>query len=309
MKVFHGIENYCYSTKSILTIGTFDGIHIGHQKIIRTLVSHAREKNLQANLLTFFPHPRMILQKETSIKLIDTQNEKERILKSLGIDNLIVHPFSKDFSRLTATEFTREILVGQLGISSLYIGYDHRFGKNREATVEDLIEFGRMYDFEVITIPAQDISSITVSSTKIRNAIKNSEFEKVKKFLGRPYELNGTVIKGDGLGRTIGFPTANLKVDEHYKLIPNKGVYMVRVRYNENDYLGMMNIGNRPTIEGNKQTQEVHIFDFNKSIYDDPVKVCFLKKIRDEKKFDSLEELKKQLFKDQENCKRIISSL
>ena len=251
----------------------------------------------------------MILQKETSIKLIDTQKEKERILESLGIDNLIVHPFSKDFSRLTATEFTRDLLVDQLGISSLYIGYDHRFGKNREATVEDLIEFGRMYDFEVITIPAQDVSSITVSSTKIRDAIKNSEFEKVKKFLGRPYELNGTVIKGDGLGRTIGFPTANLKVDEHYKLIPNKGVYLVRVRYNENDYLGMMNIGNRPTIEGNKQTQEVHIFDFNKSIYGDPVKVCFLKKIRDEKKFDSLEELKKQLFKDQENCKRIISSL
>ena len=181
MKVFHGIENYSYSTKSILTIGTFDGIHIGHQKIIRTLVSHAREKNLQANLLTFFPHPRMILQKETSIKLIDTQKEKERILESLGIDNLIVHPFSKDFSRLTATEFTRDILVDQLGISSLYIGYDHRFGKNREATVEDLIEFGRMYDFEVITIPAQDVSSITVSSTKIRDAIKNSEFEKVKK--------------------------------------------------------------------------------------------------------------------------------
>ena len=251
----------------------------------------------------------MILQKETSIKLIDTQKEKERILESLGIDNLIVHPFSKDFSRLTATEFTRDILVDQLGISSLYIGYDHRFGKNREATVEDLIEFGRMYDFEVITIPAQDVSSITVSSTKIRDAIKNSEFEKVKKFLGRPYELNGTVIKGDGLGRTIGFPTANLKVDEHYKLIPNKGVYLVRVRYNENDYLGMMNIGNRPTIEGDKQTQEVHIFDFNKSIYGDLVKVCFLKKIRDEKKFDSLEELKKQLFKDQENCKRIISSL
>ena len=259
MKVFHGIENYSHSTKSILTIGTFDGIHIGHQKIIRSLVSHAREKNLQANLLTFFPHPRMILQKETSIRLIDTQKEKERILESLGIDNLIVHPFSKDFSRLTATEFTRDILIGQLGISSLYIGYDHRFGKNREATVEDLIEFGRMYDFEVITIPAQDVSSITVSSTKIRDAIKNSEFEKAKKFLGRPYELNGTVIKGDGLGRTIGFPTANLKVDEHYKLIPNKGVYLVRVRYNENDYLGMMNIGNRPTIEGDKPVSYTHL--------------------------------------------------
>ena len=251
----------------------------------------------------------MILQKETSIKLIDTQKEKERILESLGIDNLIVHPFSKEFSRLTATEFTRDLLVDQLGISSLYIGYDHRFGKNREATVEDLIEFGRMYDFEVITIPAQDVSSITVSSTKIRDAIKNSEFEKVKNFLGRPYELNGTVIKGDGLGRTIDFPTANLKIDEQYKLLPNKGVYLVRVRYNENDYLGMMNIGNRPTIDGESQTQEVHLFDFNKSIYGDPVKVCFLKKIRDEKKFDSLEDLKKQLVKDQEICKRIISTL
>ena len=309
MKVFHGIENYSYSTKSILTIGTFDGVHIGHQKIIRSLVSQAREKNLQANLLTFFPHPRMILQKETSIKLIDTQKEKERILENFGIDNLIVHPFSKEFSRLTATEFTRDLLVDQLGISSLYIGYDHRFGKNREATVEDLIEFGRMYDFEVITIPAQDVSSITVSSTKIRDAIKNSEFEKVKNFLGRPYELNGTVIKGNCLGRTIGFATANLKIDEKYKLIPNKGVYLVRVLYNENNYLGMMNIGNRPTIDGESQTQEVHLFDFNKSIYGDPIKVCFLKKIRDEKKFDSLEDLKKQLVKDQEICKRIISTL
>ena len=309
MKVFHGIENYSYSTKSILTIGTFDGVHIGHQKIIRSLVSRAKEKKLQANLLTFFPHPRMILQKETKIKLIDTQKEKESILKSLGIDNLIIHPFSKDFSKLSAREFIRDLLVEKLGISSLYIGYDHRFGKNREATVENLVEFGKIYDFEVITIPAQDVSLITVSSTKIRKAIEKSEFEKVNQFLGRPFEVNGTIIKGDGLGRTIGFPTANLEVDEEYKLIPKKGVYLVKVFFKENKYLGMMNIGNRPTIDGGNQTQEVHLFDFNQSIYGDTIKVCFLKKIRNEKKFDSLEELKKQLLKDQEICKRIISSL
>lgn len=307
MNVVNGIENYIANSKSILTIGTFDGVHLGHQKIITSLVTKAKQKSLQANILTFFPHPRMVLQKESNLKLIDTLEEKQNLLSELGIDNLIIQPFSKEFSKLTAIEFTRDVLVNELGMSALMIGYDHRFGKNREASVEDLITYGQSYNFEVTVIPAQDISSITVSSTKIRDAIKISNFKKVNQFLGRPYELNGKVIKGNGVGRTIKYPTANIEIKEIYKLIPPKGVYLVKIYLGENEFSGMMNIGNRPTINGLNQTIEVYIFDFDKDIYGKNLKVCFLKKIRKEKKFDSLPSLKSQLKKDEENCKRILA--
>ena len=307
MDIIQGIKNYTSSSKSILTIGTFDGVHMGHQKIINALVKDAKEKKLQANLLTFFPHPRMILKSERTIKLIDTIQEKEIILKKLGIDNLIIHPFSLEFSKLSAVEYVRDILLKKLKICSLYTGYNHHFGKNKEASVDDLILFGKKYGFEVRTVSAENISSITVSSTKIRDAILNSNFEIAKKFLGRDYELNGVVIKGKGLGKTINFPTANLNIKEPYKLIPSKGVYLVRVYYNNNFFEGMMNIGNRPTIQGINQTQEVHIFNFNKNIYGEHLKVLFLKKIRDEKKFNSVEDLKNQLIKDKDTCKRNLS--
>ena len=307
MNVVNGIENYIANSKSILTIGTFDGVHLGHQKIITSLVTKAKQKSLQANILTFFPHPRMVLQKESNLKLIDTLEEKQNLLSELGIDNLIIQPFSKEFSKLTAIEFTRDVLVSELGMSALMIGYDHRFGKNREASVEDLIRYGQSYNFEVTVIPAQDISSITVSSTKIRDAIKISNFKKVNQFLGRPYELNGKVIKGNGVGRTIKYPTANIEIKEIYKLIPPKGVYLVKIYLGKNEFSGMMNIGNRPTINGLNQTIEVYIFDFDKDIYGKNLKVCFLKKIRKEKKFDSLPSLKSQLKKDEENCKRILA--
>jgi riboflavin kinase/FMN adenylyltransferase len=307
MNVVNGIENYKADSKSILTIGTFDGVHLGHQKIIASLVTRAKQQSLQANILTFFPHPRMVLQKESNLKLIDTLEEKRNLLSELGIDNLIVQPFSKEFSKLTAIEFTRDILVDELGMSALMIGYDHRFGKNREASVEDLIRYGESYNFEVTVIPAQDISSITVSSTKIRDAIKISNFKKVNQFLGRPYELNGEVIKANGVGRTIKYPTANIEIKETYKLIPPKGVYLVKIYLGENEFSGMMNIGNRPTINGLNETIEIHIFDFDKDIYGKNLKVCFLQKIRKEKKFDSLTSLKNQLKKDEENCKRILA--
>ena len=307
MNVVNGIENYKANSKSILTIGTFDGVHLGHQKIITSLVTKAQKQGLHANILTFFPHPRMVLQKESNLKLIDTLEEKQNLLSELGIDNLIIQPFSKEFSKLTAIEFTRDVLVSELGMSALMIGYDHRFGKNREASVEDLITYGQSYNFEVTVIPAQDISSITVSSTKIRDAIKISNFKKVNQFLGRPYELNGKVIKGNGVGRTIKYPTANIEIKEIYKLIPPKGVYLVKIYLGKNEFSGMMNIGNRPTINGLNQTIEVYIFDFDKDIYGKNLKVCFLKKIRKEKKFDSLPSLKSQLKKDEENCKRILA--
>jgi len=302
--LIQGIENYNSSSQSILTIGTFDGVHIGHQKIIGSLVQQAKEKNLQSSLLTFFPHPRMVLQKQSSLKLIDTLKEKELLLKKLGIDNLIIHPFSEEFSRLTAIEFTRDLLVDKLKIASLFIGYDHRFGKNREASVDDVITYGKTYGFDLTVITAQDIESITVSSTKVRTAIEDSDFEKVHQFLGRPYQLNGIVTQGEGLGRTIGFPTANLEIPESYKLIPPKGVYMVDVEHRNTSYKGMMNIGNRPTLNGSHQTTEVHLFDFDQKIYGDSLKVLIVKKIREELKFDSLEALKTQLAIDQEICKR-----
>ena len=268
MKVVQDIQNYSSDTKSILTIGTFDGVHVGHQKIIKALVKEAHNKKLLANVLTFFPHPRMVLQKDVQIKLIDTLAEKETFLRELGVDTLIIHPFSKEFSRLSALEFTRDILVNQLKISELFIGYDHRFGKNREATVADLTSFGKTYDFKVNIIPAQDVSAITVSSTKIRTAILDGDFIKVVDFLGRFFQLSGTVTKGQSLGRTINFPTANLLIDSQHKIIPPKGVYLVSIFHHQNQYYGMMNIGTRPTLNGDKQTIEVHIFEFDKNIYD-----------------------------------------
>jgi len=307
MKVVQDIQNYSSDTKSILTIGTFDGVHVGHQKIIKALVKEAHNKKLLANVLTFFPHPRMVLQKDVQIKLIDTLTEKETFLRELGVDTLIIHPFSKEFSRLSALEFTRDILVNQLKISELFIGYDHRFGKNREATVADLTSFGKTYDFKVKIIPAQDVSAITVSSTKIRTAILDGDFIKVVDFLGRFFQLSGTVTKGQSLGRTINFPTANLLIDSQHKIIPPKGVYLVSIFHHQNQYYGMMNIGTRPTLNGDKQTIEVHIFEFNKNIYSNSLTIHFIEKIRDEQKFESFDALKKQLIKDKEICKRNLS--
>ena len=307
MKVVQDIQNYSSDTKSILTIGTFDGVHVGHQKIIKALVKEAHNKKLLANVLTFFPHPRMVLQKDAQIKLIDTLAEKETFLRELGVDTLIIHPFSKEFSRLSALEFTRDILVNQLKISELFIGYDHRFGKNREATVTDLTSFGKTYDFRVNIIPAQDVSAITVSSTKIRTAILDGDFIKVVSFLGRFFQLSGTVTKGQSLGRTINFPTANLLIDSQHKIIPPKGVYLVSIFHHQNQYYGMMNIGTRPTLNGDKQTIEVHIFEFNKNIYGSSLTIHFMEKIRDEQKFESFDALKKQLIKDKEICKRNLS--
>ena len=304
MKVVQDIQNYNSNTKSILTIGTFDGVHVGHQKIIKALVKEAHNKKLLANVLTFFPHPRMVLQNDAQIKLIDTLAEKEAFLRDLGVNTLIIHPFSKEFSRLSALEFTRDILVNQLKIAELFIGYDHRFGNNREATVVDLTSFGKTYDFKVNIIPAQDVLAITVSSTKIRTAILDGDFIKVADFLGRFFQLSGTVIKGQSLGRTINFPTANLLIDSQHKIIPPKGVYLVSIFHHENQYYGMMNIGTRPTLNGDKQTIEVHVFEFDKNIYDSTLTIHFIEKIRAEQKFESLDDLKKQLIKDKEICKR-----
>ena len=307
MKVVNSIDNYSSQKKSIITIGTFDGIHVGHQEIIKTLVKESLSKNCLANILTFFPHPRMVLNKDSEIKLIDTLEEKEKILKKIGVNTLIIHPFTEKFSRMTSVEFTRDILIKKLNVNKIILGYDHRFGKNRESSVEDLIELGIAYNFKVEVIDAKKINSINISSTKIRNAIKIGDIDKANLYLGRSFEINGRVVKGKGIGKKIGFPTANIIIKENYKLTPNKGVYLVKSIIKNKSYYGMMNIGNRPTLNGKNQTLEVNIFNFNDNLYGKTLAIFFLKKIRNEIKFDSVEKLSNQLIKDKDYCKILIN--
>ena len=310
MKVITDIENYTLTQSCVLTIGTFDGVHVGHQKIIKKLVKQAHKQNQLAVVLTFFPHPRMVLQKDQSLRLIDTMEEKQNHLAALGVDVLVVHPFSKAFSRLTALEFTRDILVNRFHIASLIIGYDHRFGRNREATVEDLIELGTSYDFSVKKIEAQEIASVNVSSTKIRKALEQGDLKIANSYLGRTYTLTGTVRKGNGIGRTLDFRTANLEIQEDYKLLPADGVYFMETSWNNTHYYGMMNIGVRPTVSGDpKHTIEVHLFDFEENIYHQKLSVSILQMIRKEQKFNSLELLKDQLEKDRLFCLEKIKTL
>ncbi|MDA8639744.1 bifunctional riboflavin kinase/FAD synthetase [Flavobacteriaceae bacterium] len=308
MKIVSKIENYKEDKACHLTIGTFDGVHIGHQKIIQNLVKKAKSKGDLAVVLTFFPHPRMVLQKDSGIKLIDSLEDKQKILASLGVDVLVVHPFSKEFSRLTATEFTRDILVNTFNISKVIIGYDHRFGRNRDASIVDLHEFGRLYGFEVEEIPAQEIASVNVSSTKIRKALEAGDIQKVNRYLSRPYLLSGKVESGAGIGRTIEFPTANIKIKEDYKLCPPNGVYRIQSEIKGSTVLGMMNIGVRPTVGGNIKKIEVHFFSYDEDLYNENITIQILDKIRDEIKFDSLENLQNQLKKDKINCIRLFDS-
>ncbi|MGB1448631.1 MAG: bifunctional riboflavin kinase/FAD synthetase [Flavobacteriaceae bacterium] len=306
MKVISTIENYQATQGCSLTIGTFDGVHVGHREIIRRLVQSAKEKNHLAVVLTFFPHPRMVLQKDTSIRLIDTLEEKQQLLAELGVDVLIVHPFSKEFSRQTADEFTRDILVNAFRIEHLIIGYDHRFGRNREATVDDLINAGETYGFTVEKIEAQEIASVNVSSTKIRTALEEGQMSTANEYLTRPFRLCGKVVQGEKIGRTIGFPTANIQVEETYKLLPCDGVYFIQTQWNKQTLYGMMNVGFRPTLEGEQRSFEVHLFDFDQDLYGSSLALDLLELIRQEKKFDSLEELKAQLEEDQVKCRTLI---
>ncbi|UOX34706.1 bifunctional riboflavin kinase/FAD synthetase [Flavobacterium sediminilitoris] len=298
MNIHNNINLFQTKGKTIVTIGTFDGVHLGHQKVLTKLKNAAIERKAESVLLTFFPHPRMVLQQDLDIKLLNTIEEKKELISSFGIDNLIIHPFDAKFSRLTAEDFVKMILVDQLNLCKIIIGYDHRFGRNRTATIEDLIAFGEKYNFEVEQITAKEIDEISISSTKIRTALLEGDIKTANTFLGYKYNLTGAVIEGKKIGRTINFPTANIKVSENYKLIPKNGVYVVSANIDNDEYFGMMNIGTNPTISEGNQSIEVHLFDFNKSIYDKEIKISFLERIRDERKFDSLEDLKIQLEKD-----------
>ena len=307
MRIFDNLKSYSSEKESILTIGTFDGVHIGHNKILKRLIQDSKKNNLSSLVMTFFPHPRMILNKSHEIKMIDTIDEKINLLEKTGLDNLIIHPFDNNFSKIRAKEFVEEILVKKLKIKEIIIGYDHKFGKDREASVEDLKKFGKDYMFTVKEIPAQEIDSIAISSTKIRNAILNGEIEKCNKFLDRNFILTGKVVYGDGLGKKIDFPTANIEIKETYKIIPKNGVYLVKTKINSNTYFGMMNIGIRPTVGGTNKSLEIHFFNFKDNIYGKNVSIEIIKKIRDEEKFSSIDQLKIQLKKDEQFCLKLIN--
>lgn len=308
MKVYSNIQEFKPIKNVVVTIGTFDGVHLGHKVIINQLKKAAEELEGESVLLTFFPHPRMIVfPDDNELKLLNTIEERKELLEKAGIDHLIIHPFSKAFSRLTALEFVRDILVNCLNVKKLVIGYDHHFGRNREGSFEDLVEFGEVYGFSVEEIPAKDIQQINVSSTKIRTSLLAGEIHAATQFLGYPYFISGTVVKGDKIGREIGFPTANIKPDETYKLIPKNGVYAVKVIVNEKEYEGMLNIGIRPTFKGINQTIEVNIFDFDKEIYGQKIRVKFYERIRDEQPFEDLNELKNQLNIDKTKTIQIFS--
>jgi riboflavin kinase/FMN adenylyltransferase len=302
------ISNYDKKHPTAITIGTFDGVHIGHRKILERLINDAKKTGLQSTVLTFFPHPRMVLQKDTEIKLLNTIQEKIKILELIGLDCLIIQPFTIEFSRLSATEFVRDILVNKLKSKKIIIGYDHRFGRNRNANIQDLIAFGNALNFEVEEIAAEEINDVSVSSTKIRNALINGDIKTANDYLGYNYMLTGDVKKGKGLGRKLNFPTANLFIEEEYKLIPKNGVYVVKSILNEQLFYGMMNIGFNPTVGGSTKNIEIHFFNFKADLYGQNIQVDILERIRDEHKFNSLEELKVQLEKDKETSMAIISS-
>ena len=309
MKVFNSISSYVSQKQSIVTIGTFDGVHIGHQEIIEKIIEDAKNSDCESLILTFFPHPRMVLAHESGVKLLNTINEKIELLQKIGLSDLIIHPFDETFSQLSAEEFVAKILVEKLKIKKIILGHDHRFGKNRSASIDDLIIFGKKYNFEVEQISAQKIDQVAISSTKIRTALLEGNITLANQYLGYQYFFSGKVVKGKQLGRTIGFPTANIQIDEEYKLIPKNGVYIVKSTISDKTYFGMMNIGIRPTVDGKNLTIEVYFFDFEKDIYDTSITVSILDRIRDEQKFDSFDNLKKQIEKDKETSISYIKSL
>lgn len=309
MKTYSSIHSFTTKKKTIVTIGTFDGVHVGHKKILEKIIQNTNNSDYESLVLTFFPHPRTVLQTGTEMKQLNTIDEKSNLIEKAGIDNLVIHPFDKEFASLSAEEFVKKVLVGIFNIQKIVIGYDHRFGKNRTADINDLIAFGNQYNFEVEQISAEELNEVAVSSTKIRNALSDGNIELANSFLGYNYAITGMVVQGKQLGRTIGFPTANISINEDYKLIPNSGVYVVECKIENQSYFGMMNIGTNPTVEDTNKAQklEVNIFDFDDDIYNETITVSILKRIRSEQKFDSLEALKNQIALDKQSSLSFIN--
>ena len=284
--------------KYFITVGTFDGVHLGHQKIITNLVKKAKQKNCGTLLLTFDPHPRKVVQPSNAPMLLQTIEERSEILSKLGLEIIFVQPFTKAFSKLNAEEYVKDILVNQLNVEHLLVGYNHRFGKNRTANIFDLKKLGKKYKFSVGEIQAHIVNKITVSSTKIRHAINNGNIKYANSLLGHTYKLKGIVMKGRQNGKKIGFPTANVKINEREKILPKNGVYAVKVNYNEMTNLAMMNIGTNPTFSGNYISNEVHLINWDGNLYKKEIEIFFIERIRDEKKFNSIQDLSIQLQND-----------
>lgn len=307
MKIYEGLSDFPKLHNTVVTSGTFDGVHLGHQKILRRIREIARSVNGETVLITFWPHPRLVLYpEEHNLRLLSTFEEKAKLLRGFGIDHLITIPFTKEFSQLTSKEFIESVLVEKIQTKKLVIGYDHRFGKNREGSFEYLKAHHEEYGFDLEEISRQDVEDIGVSSTKIRHALETGDIATAINYLGRPYELNGLVIKGQQIGRSIGFPTANIHIPNDYKLIPKDGVYAVEALVNGALYKAMLNIGNRPTVNGTQKTVEANLFDFQGDLYDKQITIYLKAFLREERKFDGLEALKEQLFIDQKNAKNLL---
>lgn len=308
MKIYQGIEQFKKLERAVVTTGTFDGVHIGHRTILNRLNEVTKKIKGESVLLTFHPHPRTVLQKDADMKLLNTIEEKTKLLEEAGLNHLIIHPFTLEFSRTSSLSFVRDILVNQIGTKKLVIGYDHHFGRNRRGSFEHLKEYGPVYGFEVEEIPAQEIDDVNISSTKIRAALIKGDVKTANTYLGHPFQLTGKVVHGHKIGRELGYPTANIEIQDPHKLIPAEGVYAVKAIVKDNTYNGMLSIGRRPTIYpiSGKQTIEVNIFEFNEDIYGETIELQLIDRIRDEKKFDSKERLIEEMQKDKVRCERIL---
>ncbi len=308
MNVYNSIDNFPGTANAVVTIGTFDGVHIGHQQIIRHLRKLAAETKGETVLLTFFPHPRIVLQPDDNdLKLITTMEEREELLRSFGIDHLIIQPFSKDFSRISATEFVRDQLIKRIGMKTLVIGYDHHFGRNREGSYKDMEEMAPIYGFRLEEINEQMINDVAVSSTKVRKSLLEGDIETANHLLGHRFSIRGKVVEGDRIGRTLGFPTANIEIAEPYKLIPQNGIYAVQAKVQNVMKNGMLYIGNRPVVGGIDRRIELNIFDFDSEIYNENVQVFLVSRIRGDLPFEDLDSLKEKMKEDKVIATKLLS--
>lgn len=304
MEVIRNILNYRCKGKSAVTIGTFDGIHIGHQKIIEKVV---QIETMTSTVLTFFPHPKVVLHGKDAVEQIQTIREREKAIEKLAVERLVIQHFSKEFANMDAEDYVREILVERLNAAKVIVGYDHRFGKQGKAGIEQMRDFGQKYEFEVEEISAQEIENVRVSSTKIRQAILQGKIAEANKYLGHPFTLTGVVTKGMKLGRKIGFPTANIKIEEDYKIMPKNGVYAVWSTIEKEKKYGMMSVGENPTIEGKGKSIEVNFFDFDEDLYGKEIEINLVEYTREQKKFENIEQLKDRLVQDEIQIRQIFS--
>lgn len=308
MKIFHKIEDFIEVNNPVVTVGTFDGVHIGHQKIINRMKEVASQINGETVLITFFPHPRLVIHSDsTNLKFINTQEKKIKLLEKFGVDNLVIIPFTREFAKTSSADFVKEVIINKIHTRKLIIGYDHHFGKNRLGDFSILYDLGKEFGFDVERIQAQNVNNINVSSTKIRKALQEGKIKLANQLLGYDYSITGKVVKGNKIGRKIGFPTANIDMENEYKLIAANGVYACRIGIDDKMYTGMGNIGVRPTINNSELTIEVHIFDFNQEIYNKTICIYFIDRIRDEIKFENLEKLRLQLLEDRKKVKGLLN--